>query len=61
MTITLTLYWWYLPFGLMLASIVVLWLGSRERGMFGRIFHVPVAFGLSIGALTSLITGWIAR
>lgn len=60
MTITLTLGWWLIPSLMTIAAFVLLWLGSRERGMFGGFLHGILAFALLIGACAATLSGWLA-
>ena len=56
---TITLYWWHIPIGMLFACGVILWKGSQESGMFGGIFHVILSLGLAIGAICTTVVGCI--
>ena len=56
---TIILYWWMLPLALMLVAFVIFLIGSNESGFLGGVTHALISFGLFIGAIVALITGWI--
>lgn len=56
---TITLGWWAIPIGMLVACFILLWHGSREGGMMGGVVQALVAFGLFIGAIGAALVGWL--
>lgn len=59
MTLTVSL-WMLIPAALVLAGLVLLWLGSRESGMLGGLFHGLLALALFAAAAAFLLGRWLA-
>lgn len=58
MTLTIPLYWWYIPTGLAIAGVLVGTIGPRfEDGYAAGFISLLIAFACFGGAAVSLITG----
>jgi len=57
--ITIAFHWWYMPIGLFLAALLMMWRAGNEGGIAGGIGHMMAALAFLGAALFSLITGLI--
>lgn len=56
---TITLHWWLVPVGMVVATFLLWWHGSRESGMMGGIVQFLFGAGLLIGAIATALVGWL--
>ncbi len=58
--ITIALHWWYLPLGLFIVAVLLMWRAEHAGGgYFAGMGHVIAAIAFLGAALMSLITGLI--
>ena len=56
---TITLGWWAIPMLLLAGGLLTWFLGGKETGMFGGLYHFFIGAGLLLAAACSALVGWI--